>query len=174
VEQGSSVASVTLSWAFNKIMESVTLNGDSIDPASTSATIEGPFTTNQTWTLEASDGANSATASTGLSFEQRRYWGVSASTSLDDAEILALGGSEFATNFGPKAITYDCSGFKYPYIAYPASFGVPNAVTVGGLAFSGFDVMTQDFTNSSGYTQSYNVVRFLNIQTGSNISVVWA
>ena len=62
----------------------------------------------------------------------------------------------------------------YPYLAYPASFGTPNAMTVGGLTFSDFDVGTQDFTNASGFTESYHLIRFNNLQTGANIAVAWA
>lgn len=172
VEKGSSVSSVTLAWSFNKTMTSVKLNGADIDPASSSATITGPFTSDQSWSLSASDGQNTVSASTSISFAQKRYWGASALTTLDDENIIGLGSSEFFSNFN-KAISYDCTGGKFPYICYPASFGTPSAVTVGGLAFSDLSVTTQEFTNASGYTDSYNVVRFKGVQTGSAISVNW-
>lgn len=173
VEKGSTVASVTLNWSFNKAMTSVKLNGVDIDPATASTVIAGPFTSNQSWTLTASDGTNTASATTSITFSQKRYWGASALESLDDAGIIGLGGSEFASNFD-KAVSYDCTGGKYPYIAYPASFGPPSAVTVGGLAFSDFIVATQDFTNASGFVSSYLVIRFFNLQTGAKIATVWA
>lgn len=173
VEIGSTVASVTLNWSFNKTMTSATLNGVAIDPTSTSTFIAGPFTANQSWTLTASDGTNTTSASTSVTFAQKRYWGASALESLDDAAIIGLGSSEFASNFD-KAVSYDCTGGKYPYLAYPASFGTPKAVTVGGLAFSDFIVTIQDFTNTSGFVSSYYVLRLRNIQTGANIFVGWA
>jgi hypothetical protein len=172
-ELGSSVSTVTLNWSFNKAMASVKLNGVEIDPGAPSTTIEGPFTSDQTWTLQASDGQNTISASTSISFAQKRYWGASALTTLDDENIIGLGSSEFSSNFN-KAITYDCTGGKFPYICYPASFGTPSAVTVGGLAFSDLKVTAQEFTNASGFTDTYNVVRFNGIQTGANIAVVWA
>jgi hypothetical protein len=171
-EKGSSVDSVTLNWAFNKVMATVTLNGEDVDPASSSATVTGPFSMDQTWTLQASDGQNTVSASTSISFAQKRYWGASALTALDDENIIGLGGSEFASNLD-KSVTYDCSGGMYPYYAYPASFGTPSAATVGGLAFSDLSVTTQDFTNGSGFVESYNVVRFNALQTGEAIRVVW-
>jgi hypothetical protein len=173
VEQGSTVASVTLNWSFNKAMTSVKLNGGDVDPAASSTVIAGPFTSNQSWTLTASDGTNTTSATTSITFAQKRYWGASPLESLDDPDIIALGGSEFASNFD-KTVSYDCTGGKYPYIAYPASFGRPSAVTVGGLAFSDFIVATQDFTNASGFESSYFVIRFKNLQTGAKIAVVWA
>jgi hypothetical protein len=171
-EKGSSVDSVTLTWAFNKVMTSVTLNGVDIDSGASSTTIEGPLTSDQSWTLQASDGKNTVSASTSISFAQKRYWGASALTTLDDENIIGLGSSEFSANFN-KSASYDCTGGKYPYIAYPASFGTPSAVTVGGLAFSDLNIATQNFTNASGFVDSYKVVRFAGLQTGANISVVW-
>lgn len=175
LEIGQTVNSIHLSWAYNKTMTSASLNNSIgvIDPAFNSYDITGlTLTGDLTYTLTASDGTNTVNASTSILFRRKRYWGVSASTSLDDAGILALGGSEFATNFN-KAVSYDATGGKYPYYAYPATFGVPASVTVGGLAFSDFDTATQSFTNASGHTESYHVLRFNNIQSGANIQVVW-
>lgn len=173
-EKGSSVASVTLAWSFNKAMSAASINQSigAIDPTSSSYAVDGPFTSDTAWTLTANDGVNSTNASTSIAFRQKRYWGASSLDTLTDADILGLGGSEFATSFG-KAVTYNCSGGKYPYFAYPASFGSPSGVTVGGLAFSDYTVATQDFTNASGYTESYHVIRFNGIQTGAAISVSW-
>lgn len=175
MEIGSSVADVTLSWSYNKDEVSQSINqgvGDLV-VGDRSETVAGPFTADRTWTLTMSDGEQTRQASTSIAFRRRRYWGVSALTTLNNAQILALGGSEFATSFG-KAITYNASGGRYPYYAYPASFGVPSSVTVGGLAFSDFTVSVVSLTNASGHTEDYNVIRFNNIQTGAAISVVWA
>jgi len=91
---------------------------------------------------------------------------------LDNAGVLALT-SEFATDYN-KAVTYDATGGKYLYYAFPASFGTPSRVTVGGLTFSDFTVTTLDFTNASGHTETYNVIRLNNMQTGAAINVNWA
>ncbi len=174
VETGVTITSVTLSWTYNKAMTSASLNQGigAIPPTDLMHVVSGSFTVDKTWTLTASDGANSTSRNSTIAFRQKRYWGVNAATSLDTAAILALGNSEFATNFN-KAAIYDATGGKYPYFAYPATFGIPSQVTVGGLAFSDFNVATQSFTNSSGFTENYHVIRFNNIQSGANISVVW-
>jgi hypothetical protein len=172
VEKGASVASVTLNWSFNKTMTSVTINGVAVDPTLASQTITGPFTTNQSWTMVAGDGVNSTTSTTSLNFLGKRYWGASALTSLDNAAVLGLGASELASNFN-KSITYNCAGGKYPYFAYPASFGSPASVICNGLSFSDFSVTTLSVTNASGFTQTYNILRFNGIQTGAAIPVTW-
>ena len=143
-----------------------------------SQTYTGPFTSNQTWTINASDGTTPVSDSSSIAFDLRRYWGVNSATSLTNSQILALS-SEFAGNAVSgsfvKSIIYNCSpGPTYPYYAYPVAWGgPPSNVTVGGLPFSDFSVATQSVTNASGHVDSYYVIRFNNIQTGSNISVVW-
>lgn len=176
VEIGSTVTDVLLSWTYNKNMVSQSIDQGigpiaptsihSFDVSSVS------LTSDVTWTLTASDGANTVTRQTSVLFHRKRYWGASALSTLMDADILALGGEEFATDFN-KAVIYDCTGGKYPYFCYPASFGIPSNVTVGNLAFSDFEVTVQSFTNASGHTESYNVIRFNGIQTGAAINVHW-
>jgi len=175
VEIGSEIADVTLSWSYNKDEVSQSLNQGigAVDVGVRSILVDGPFTADRSWTLTMSDGQTQRQASTGIAFRRRRYWGVSALTELNNAQILALGGSEFATNFN-KTITYNASGGRYPYYAYPSSFGIPASVTVGGLSFSDFSVTVVSLTNASGHTENYNVLRFNNIQTGAAITVVWA
>jgi hypothetical protein len=173
VEIGSTVTAVTASWSFNKAMATVALTDASIAVTDTSHAFTGlSLTSNKTYTLSYSDGTNSGSASRTVAFSSKRYWGVSASATLDDAAILALS-SEFSSSKS-KAITYNCTGGRYFYFCYPAASGLPANVTVGGLAFSDYTVTVQALTNASGYTQNYNVVRCNNLQTGASISVVWA
>lgn len=179
VEKGQSIASVVLSWSLNKTAATLSMTGYTGSPiltTDTSATANGPFSTDKTWTLNVDDGSghnpgHGASASTSLVFRDKRYWGVSPNTSLTDAEIIALS-SEFSTS-RIKDVIYNATGGNYIYYAYPASFGNFTAVKVGGLAFSDYTVTLRNFTNASGYASQYNVVRINNIQTGSNIQVHW-
>lgn len=173
VEIGSTVLSVTATWSFNKTMVSTTLTDTTITPTDTTRTFPDlSLTSNKTYVLGFSDGSNSGSISRAVTFSPKRYWGVHANTTLVDSDIIAMS-QEFSASKS-KSISYDCSGGKYFYLCYPSSSGLPANATVGGLAFSDYTVSTQGFTNASGYTQNYNVVRCNNIQTGSAINVVWA
>lgn len=175
VEIGTSVGSVMLNWALNKAATSISLtnySGPALAPTDTTATVNGPFSSDRSWQLTVTDGQTVKNATAQLQFRNKRYWGVSASPTLDNAGILALS-SEFSTS-RVKDVTYDASGGRYVYYAYPTSFGNLNAVTVGGLAFSDFTTTVVSFTNSSGYVSQYNLIRINNIQTGANIAVHWA
>lgn len=180
VEVGSSVASVSLSWTLSgDTPDSQTIDQGvgSVPVGTTSKVAAGPFTASRTWTLTVSDtspAGNPAqdTAQVSLLFRQKRYWGVSANPSLSSTDILALS-SEFATSRG-KSVTYDATGGRYPYYCYPASWGALGGVTVGGLAFSDYVESIQPFTNASGHTEDYRVIRFNSLQNGANIPVVWS
>nr|WP_165388523.1 hypothetical protein [Sphingomonas populi] len=101
---------------------------------------------------------------------QYRYWGVSSKPALTAIDIAALGNSEPATSFA-KSITYDCTGGRFPYLAYPVAWGTPAAVTVGGLAFT--DLVIADVPDADGKT-IYRTIRFNYLQNGNAIRVVWA
>jgi hypothetical protein len=160
VEIGSTVSSLTLAWSLNKAMTSLSINGGVGSVLGlTSKSLTGlSLTDDITYSLTAADGQNTTSAETTIAFRNKRYWGVSASESLDNAGVLGLSGSEFATDF-EKSITYDATGGRYLYYAFPETFGTPSHVTVGGLAFSDFTVSILSFTNASGHTEAYNVIR---------------
>lgn len=164
---------VTLTWTLNKDITAQTVNHLNYDPTLRTMLVAAvpPITSDITFTMSATDGQTTDNASTSIYFRNKRYWGVSPNTTVTDSEIIAMN-SEFATS-RIKDVIYNASGGRYIYYAYPASFGEFTAVKVGGLAFSDYTVTLRNFTNASGYTSQYNVVRINNIQTGSNIQVHW-
>jgi hypothetical protein len=172
-EIGSSVSSVTVTWSESLPVVSQSLNqgATALTATQTSFTFEFPdgLKTDITFTLTASTASATASASTSSLFEAKTYFGPSAVTTLTNAEILALSGSQFATSRN-LSTSFNCTGGAFPVVAYPSSFGNPANVTVGGLAFSSFTLTTQSVTNASGFTQDYTVLVFINEQTGSNIT----
>lgn len=170
-EIGSTRASTALTWTWNKTITEQTLNQGigSLDPSLRAYTYETDINTDTTFTITGSDGKTTKSASTSVKFLPKRYWGVSAKTSLTDEEIIALS-SELSTT-RVQTRTFDCSGGKYFYFAIKTSYCNGIAFKVGGLSFSDMLVETRQFTNASGYTDSYNIYRVNNIQTGSAIQV---
>ena len=180
-EIGSSVPSVILDWVIlNTVAASQVITGTgisgsiSIAPGLTTCTVGGPFVSDGGWSLLV-NGLYTATAS--LVFDSRRYWGTSALVSLANVDILSLpsalsGGQDFGQS-DMLEVFYDCTGGAYPYFCYPTAFGKPSNVEVGGLSFTSFSVTPQSFTNASGYTTAYNVLRFLLLQTGASIKTDW-
>ncbi len=174
-ELGDTVVGTTLNWTINKTVTSQDIDNGvpPINAVVRTYNVTDSMTTNQTWVLLVGDGQTTANRSTTLTFKQKRYWGVSTLDTLTDAQIRGLSGSEFATTRA-KSITYNATGGRWIFYCYPAAFGSPSNVTVGGLAFSDYTVDTRAFENAVGYSSSYHIIRFNNLQTGSSIQVVWS
>lgn len=173
-ENGQVVSSVTFNWSLNKTPTTLKFNGEAIDVNLRSKTLTGlTIKSGTSWSLVATDekGASS-TRSTGISFYDKRYWGVSSVSTADDitnAMVLGLS-SELAGSRG-KTFTLNAGTGEYIYYAFPASWGTPK-FTVGGFE-GGFSlVKTFNFTNASGYTASYVVYRSDNPSLGSTTVAV--
>lgn len=170
-EIGSTRSSTKITWSWNKSIVSQSLNqgiGD-LDKSLREYTYATAITSDTTFTITGSDGKNTASGSTKVSFLPKRYWGVSENTSLTDSEIIDLS-SELSTS-RTQTRTFDCSGGKYFYFAIKTSYCTGIKFKVGGLSFSDMEVETRQFTNASGHTDSYNVYRVHNLQTGAAIVV---
>jgi len=172
VEIGSTVSSTILNWTINKTITSQSLNQGFFvnDTATPEIYTDGAsYTTDRTYTLTISDGQTNVNASSSVYFRNKRYWGVNASASLSDAQIIALsselstGRTQTRNGMAPAA--------QYIYIAYPASWGVAT-FTVNGLLNTDWTLSVQDHINASGNTTSYNVYRTNNLLTGSYNIVV--
>ena len=170
VETGGSVSVITLNWAYNKAVISQSINqGIGALPAAVRTfAISGAYTTTLTFALTASDGSNTCNGNSTVSFMQKRYWGNSSQTSLNDAQIIALN-SEFASSRS-QSRTVSPSG-EYLYFAYPTSFGAAT-FTVNGLLNTDWMLDTRAFINASGYSESYRIYRSTNLLTGTYQIVV--
>lgn len=111
-------------------------------------------------------GEDKTSATASVSFYHRRYWGVSADAAAD---ITAL--TSELSNARAKTLTFDCSGGRYFYYAYPKALGTA-AWKVGGLDFTGYTRTEQTITNEYGLAVAYYVYRSSDLQTGSNINAV--
>lgn len=112
------------------------------------------------------NGNDKTQASTSVSFYNRRYWGVSPDTNAD----ITLLNSELS-NSRAKTITFDCSGGKYFYYAYPKSLGL-SSWNIGGLSFTGYTLQEKTIVNEYGLRIVYYVYRSTDKQTGNNIKAI--
>lgn len=155
-ELGSEVAEVTVSWTLNKNPASQTLDGEAVDTAARSKTVSGPFTAGKTFTLAVTDERDATdSATTSISFLNGVYTGVlEAGATIDSAAVLALTRKLQST----KALTFTADAGATQQIVYaiPARYGTPN-FNVGGFDGGFAKAATIDFTNASGYMESYDV-----------------
>lgn len=159
-EIGSTVNELVFNWAYNKDIVSQTLTDCTLaDETVRTATYSTPLSSNKTFTLTASDGKNSVSASKSVSFKHKVYWGAASEPAeFTSAFILALTGKKFATNYkGSYSMTLGEG--QYGYIACPKSWNIPSECYIGGFLTTLDKVATIDFTNASGNTTQFDIVR---------------
>ena len=173
VEKGRTITDVTLSWSLNKIPETLALDGTAVDTSVKSKVLTGlGLQADKTWTLKAVDARNAAAQkTTGVYFRNGRYWGEDTvnADGVTDKFVQGLA-KELASN-NSKTFTVNAGVGQYIYYAHPASFGTP-VFNVGGFE-GGFDLIkTFDYTNASGFKESYKVWKSTNANLGNTTVVV--
>lgn len=172
VEMGSTVNTIVLNWAMNKVPKTLTLDGSMIDVNLKTKTIEGAgIKQNKTYTLKATDERDaSAQKNTNITFLNGVYWGVAANASeFDSAFILKL--TKGLQGSKGKTFTVNAAAGQHIYYAIPTRYGTP-AFKVGGFDGGFAKAGTIQFTNASGYTESYDIWKSDNAGLGSTTVVV--
>lgn len=168
VEMGSTVESVTVSWALNKTPARQALNNKAVGVDDRSDVVSGPFTEDTSFTLNVMDERNASdSASTAISFLNGVYYGVLADgATIDSGAILNL----TRKLQGAKGITFTAdagAGYRIAY-AIPSRYGTPSFKDAETGFQAGFYLAaTIAFTNASGYTENYDVWLSTNTSLGS-------
>lgn len=174
-EIGSTVANVSLSWTSNVNLMSMNLSapvpiGDRTQGSGLSGSythIGANLTIDTSYHLTINDGKGSYIYNTNVNFYNRLYYGANINTSLSNSDVLSLN-KEFIINKETQK-TINCSGGKYIWICYPASFG-SSIFLIDGFVTT-FTFTSQDVTNDSGHLETYYLYRSNFIQNGTDISV---
>lgn len=160
VEMGSTVTAVTLNWNCNKTPTKLTLDGTELDVTLKSQALTGlEIKANKSYTLVMTD-ENGATnsKSTGITFLNGVYFGVGNVDADGVTNEFVQSLQKSLTSSAKRDYTFNASAGNYCYIAFPARFGnaTPN---IGGFD-GGMPILTTfDYTNPSGFTESYIVMR---------------
>lgn len=168
VEMGATVDTVTLKFAFNKKPKSLTLDGQQEDVNATTKELTGlGLTANKTWSLTAKDDREAtSTKTTSVSFLNGAYWGIGAVEADGVTDEFVKGLQKALTGSKAREFTVNATEGQYIYYAIPTRFGTP-AFFVGGFEGGFAKLKTFDFTNASGYQESYDVYRSDNASLGS-------
>lgn len=167
-EVGASVAEVVFNWTYNKDVVTQTLTDCTLaDETVRTATYDTPITANKTFTLTASDGEKSVTAKKTIQFQNKVYWGSAANPGdYDSAFILGLSGKKFATTYkGSYTITVGTG--EYAYVCCPSSWNIKSSCKIGGFETELVKENAISFTNASGGTVTYDIVRTTRSGLGS-------
>lgn len=176
-EIGAKLSNLVINWTYNKSnIVSQSFNGSNLpDTGQRSYTVEGPVTTNTTYTVKGNDGTKDASKSIRFTFQNKVYYGVSPETvsgNVNSAFILGLTGSKFASSKSSVGtITANAEAGNYIFYAQPASFAEPT-FNIGGFDTTFPLFATIDFTNASGHQESYKVYRSNQAGLGSTSMTV--
>lgn len=166
VEIGSVINSITLKWDTNfRVLTRQYLNDVEIpDITKRSRTLDGPFTSSQTYTLRVEgDDGNSDIKTTELKFLNNIYYGTEKLHDINSTFINSL--SRVLTENKQKGFTVVSREQEYIYIALPVRFGEPKFTIISEEA--DFELITKfDHENSSGYVEEYAVYRTTNVHLG--------
>lgn len=168
-EMGRVINSLTISWELNKTPASQTLKGETLGVNVRSKTYTN-VSTSQNYSLSVKDerGATDS-ASSSVTFYNGVYYGVMEDgATINDAAILAL----TRKLQGSRGITFTANAGSNKRHAYalPTRYGTPvfkDADTNLGADFYKANSQPIQFTNASGYTESYDVWLSTNKELGS-------
>lgn len=165
VEKGATQTTATVKWATNKTPVSLTVEGESVSPDTTSKELTGlQITAEKTFTVVAADSRGSQTATAVMRFCNGVYTGAAAApAAVDSAFIRTL--TKTLQSGRSRTFTVNAAAGQYIWYACPASYGTP-VFNVGGFDGGFSKAATLDYTNPSGYTESYQVWRSDNAGLG--------
>jgi hypothetical protein len=170
-EIGDEVTGINFIWNYNKSIVSQSIdNGIGTIPVGINSYnhIGQSIFTDRTYILIANDGTAVTSASFEVKFLSKIFWGESINAVLTNADILGLNQELAASRIQTRL--FDCTGGKYFYVIYPASYGNASFQT-GGFLYTGYDLSQINLTNIYGHTELYNIYRSGTVQTGSAIKV---
>lgn len=173
LEMGIKVTEVTLNWTLSKNPKTMMIDSESITPVSTrTKTYSGQnITTNKTYTLKVTDEKDATvTKTTSISFVNGVYWGAKeAPESYDSAFVLGL--TKGLQGSKGKTFTVDAAAGQNIFYALPTRYGACT-FNVGGFDGGFTKVATIEFTNASGYKESYDIYKSVNAGLGSTTVTV--
>lgn len=152
-EMGRSVAAPTITWSLNKTPASQSLNGEALGVDVRSKAYSGNITNNKTYTLIVTGQKGETDPASGsFTFYNGVYYGsMVAGSAINNAAILAL----TKKLQSGRSVSFRVSSNR-PVYACPTRYGTP-MFTIGGFEYEWDNVATFDFTNASGYVESYSV-----------------
>lgn len=167
-EMGATVTDVTVSWGLSYSPAALTLNDEVVDVGERKKTFTGQrITTNTTYTLKATDARNAvAQKSVTINFMNGAYYGKGSVNADGITNEFVQTLTKTLTNSKARDFTVNAGEGEFIYYAIPHRLGTPTFF-VGGFE-GGFGLeKTFDFTNASGYTESYDVYKSGNANLGN-------
>lgn len=167
VEIGRTIDTVFLEWELNKTATSISLDGITVSPDLNKTTLTGlTITQNTTWSLKVVDERGlEVSKSTSMKFVNGVYYGAATGDQTYDSDFVLGLSRKILSSSKVETIYVTANEGEYIYYCVPTRFG-DCSFEVGGFD-GGFEkVSTFNFTNESGYTESYDIYKSTNASLG--------
>lgn len=165
-EIGTVIQTVNLNWNINGgntiQYQNITLNGSTIaspNVGTTQITLNNQnISSSRTYNVVVNDGRSTKTANTSYNFYPKLYSGSAIiPTNYTSSFILGLETHTLKSN-KTTTFTTNAANNEYIWFCLPSSYGLPRFF-VGGFEGGFYKINTITHTNSSGYTQNYDIWR---------------
>ena len=162
---------IEFSWAVNKEIKNQALTDCTVAADDRSATYGAELTNTKTFVLTISDGEKAATASKKISFLNKGYWGSAAIPNEYNSEfILGLANNKFiSSNKGDY--NFNVGAGEYGYFAVPSTMKF-TTIWVNGFQADIEEAATVSFTNASGHTSTYTILKTSQSALGPFVATV--
>lgn len=149
---------IEFSWAVNKEIKSQALTDCTVAVDDRSAVYGAELSNTKTFILTVSDGEKAVTASKKISFLNKGYWGSAVIPDEYNSEfILGLTNNKFiSSNKGDY--NFNVGAGEYGYFAVPSTMKF-TTIWVNGFQADVEEVATVSFTNASGHTSTYTILK---------------
>lgn len=162
---------ITFSWETNKEIKSQTLTDCTIESEDRNATYASELSSTKTFVLTISDGENTVSVNKKISFLNKVYWGSSSEPSeYNNAFVLGLTNNKLISS-SKGDYSMNVGDGEYGYFVIPTTMKF-STIWVNGFQADVEEVSTISFTNNSGYTASYTILRTLQAGLGSFVATV--
>ena len=162
---------IEFSWAVNKEIKSQALTDCTVAADDRSATYGAELINTKTFVLTISDGEKAQTASKKISFLNKGYWGSAVIPDEYNSEfILGLTNNKFiSSNKGDY--NFNVGAGEYGYFAVPSTMKF-TTIWVNGFQADVEEVATVSFTNASGHTSTYTILKTSQSSLGTFVATV--
>lgn len=142
-----------------------------VGPTASVASLDHPSVAGtRVFTLSATDGTDSDTATITHTFVNRRFWGVSTTASgFTEGDVEGLAGTELS-NSKAKTFSVTPGSGEYIIFAYPSRLGTAT-FTVGGFEGGFNSPETVSITNGFAFAENFYVYSSINSNLGSTTVV---
>lgn len=155
-EIGSTVLNVRLIWEINKAPTSLLIDDIVVNSVQNGELLIESVSNDKTYTMKATDAKGvESSKMTSIKFYNRIIYGVSNSSLYDEALLNSLS-NKVLSGTKARTMTVAANTGEFIFYAIPSRLGTPS-FKVGGFE-GGFEkVATIDHTNSSGYSENYDI-----------------